>query len=49
VTDFNFFRMPSSSRVLPAITLAAILAQGIPVALLMNGTVLDALGLTSRI
>ncbi len=32
----------------PTITFAAILASGIPIALLTNGTVRDALGLTSR-
>ncbi len=38
---------PSSSSVLPTITLAAILAQGMPWALLTKGTVREARGLTS--
>ena len=39
--------MPSSASVLPAITFAAIFASGLPIALLTNGTVRDARGLTS--
>ena len=39
---------PSSASVLPAMTLAAIFASGTPIALLTNGTVRDARGLTSR-
>ena len=39
---------PRSCSRMPIITLVAILAKGIPVALLTNGTVLEALGLTSR-
>ena len=38
---------PSSASVLPAITFAAIFAQGTPVDLPTNGTVRDARGLTS--
>ncbi len=38
---------PNSSRVRPAITAAASLARDTPVALLTNGTVRDARGLTS--
>ena len=38
---------PTSSRVLPAMTRAASLASGTPIALLTNGTVRDARGLTS--
>ncbi len=38
---------PSSASVMPAITLAAILATGTPVALATNGTVRLARGLTS--
>ncbi len=39
---------PSSSRVRPAITAAASLARGTPVALLTNGTVREARGFTSK-
>jgi len=38
---------PSSSRVCPTMTAAASLARGTPVALLTNGTVREARGLTS--
>jgi hypothetical protein len=38
---------PSSASDFPAMTLAAILAQGMPVALETNGTVREARGLTS--
>ena len=39
--------MPRSSNVLPSITFVASFAKETPVALLTNGIVLDALGLTS--
>ena len=37
-----------SFKLIPAIAFAAILAKGFPIALETNGTVLDALGLTSK-
>ena len=40
--------IPSSRRVLPAMTRAAILARGLPVALDTKGAVREARGLTSR-
>ena len=40
---------PMSFKVFPAISLVAILASGIPVALDTKGTVLDALGFASII
>ena len=39
----------NSSKVIPVITFVASLAKGIPIALLTNGIVRDARGLTSRI
>src|SRR3989338_7687876 len=40
--------MPRDFNVFPTITFAAIFARGTPVDLLTNGTVLDALGFTSK-
>ena len=42
------FVNPSAFRVFPVITCAASFAKGTPIALLTNGTVRDARGLTSR-
>ena len=46
---FTSFVNPRSFNFSPAITLAAIFASGTPIAFDVNGTVLDARGLTSNI